>query len=232
MEPNANVNLTHAASFNEFVDEIRREHTGTECALLQRAIEHDLIDLLQVRQRELRRHQIGRQRGVLDLAAQALDRSLQDIAVVEAEFRFDLARVNRKPPRVGGIFLHGRNQREIGVRRGPAARIAIGAPPASQLFEIRACDVGLFHELPRCAGFKILILIDVDEAARQRPGAGKRLTFALGPLNQQDVQRVVPDRKDDDVDRRQRPRKVQLGPATDAIFLLRFHRDRPLRLRS
>src|SRR5262249_43964105 len=91
----------------------------------------------------------------------------------------------------------------------PAAGIAAGAAPASELLEIGADHRGLLLQLAHRAGCEIIVAGHVHETAGQSPKARKRLAPAPGPLHQQNMQGTVPDREDDDIDRRQGPWKVQ-----------------------
>lgn len=99
--------------------------------------------------------QEGGERRVFHLSAQPVKGGPQDLLVVEGEANLE-GLAGRGPPRRRlTIGLHRRlpgerderDQGEVGVRGGPAARVAIATAPASQLLEVGGCDTGLFAQL-------------------------------------------------------------------------------------
>ena len=70
-----------------FDEEVHREHALAEIALVELALEHELVEMLKLGERELLRQELETDRLIAQLAAQAHERRLHDVGVVEREAR-------------------------------------------------------------------------------------------------------------------------------------------------
>src|SRR4051812_45873559 len=68
-------------------EEVHCEHALAEVALVESALEHELVEVLQLRERELFRQQLEADRLIAQLAAQARERRLQNVGVIEGKAR-------------------------------------------------------------------------------------------------------------------------------------------------
>ena len=86
--------------------------------------------------------------------------------------------------------------RPVGDADHPHSRIPIRRAVGAELLQMPGAraQTGFLGQLPRGGLFQVLV--DLDEAARQGPGAQERL---VAPFDQQHLQRVVPDGEDRDV---------------------------------
>ena len=67
--------------------QIHGEHALAEVALVELALEHELVQVLELREREFLRQQLEADGLIAQLAAQPLERRLQDVRVIEREAR-------------------------------------------------------------------------------------------------------------------------------------------------
>ena len=81
------------------------KHLLAEVALIERAIQNRLIDLLQFAQGEGWRQQLEADGGVFQLAAQPLASIVQNFVVIERQRRM---LVRREPLRIGGVVARPR----------------------------------------------------------------------------------------------------------------------------
>src|SRR5689334_19781005 len=187
--------LLHLVGFNQ---EIHRQYALAEVPLVDLALEHQLVEVLQLRQREFPRQQLEADRLIAELSTQSLQSELQDLRVVEGEAR---RIVHAEPCRVTRVSrgLHvviaQSDQRVIRYRHYPFPRITIDRTERIQLFKENPREPGFLFELASCRVLERLI--HADETARQRPLPFER---SQGALNQQHLQILVIQAEDDTVD--------------------------------
>src|SRR5690348_15400299 len=68
-------------------EEVHCEHALAEVALVELALEHELVEVLKLRECELLRQQLEADRLIAQLAAQTRECRLQNVGVVEGEAR-------------------------------------------------------------------------------------------------------------------------------------------------
>src|SRR5215510_13687137 len=85
-----------------FDEEVHCEHALAEVALVELALEHELVEMLKLRERELLRQQLEADGLIAQLAAQPRERRLQNLGVVEGEPRDVVDAEPRRVARVGG----------------------------------------------------------------------------------------------------------------------------------
>ena len=132
-------------------------------------------------------------------------RGVEDLLVIEGERR---KVVDREPGRVGGIgrgldlVIGELDQRVVGDGHDPLARVSIERAVGVELLEKDLAQAGLLFELAQ--GRVLERLVDVDEAAGQRPLAQEGLEPAP---DQQDLELVLVEveAEHDAVDGQRRP---------------------------
>src|SRR4051812_7185540 len=172
--------------FVGFDQQIHREDLLAEIALVDLALEHRLVELLQLGQRELRREQLEADGLVTHLSLQPLQRHTEDFFVIEGEpggvpdgKPGGLAGVGRRAHAVVGQF----HQSIIGDGDDAAARIAVRVAESIELLEKDVADSGLLLQLAQRS--VVEALVHAHESAGERPATLERLHAAL---NQQHFQ--------------------------------------------
>lgn len=175
---------------------------AAEVGAVQLDAPHRLVDLLELSEGEFGRAELRGQAGVFELGADPVAGVGQDPVVVEGE-RSGGTRV--RPPgtgRVSAAARFGQVRQEGGVRDGddPHPRVAVRVGVGAQLLQVEGAhgvraESGLLGQF--AAGGLVGGLSGQDEAARQRPAPPEGV---LAALDQQDVERPVPDGEDREVD--------------------------------
>ena len=147
---------------------MRRKLAGS-----RRALQHDLVDLAQLGEREGRAEERVRELGVLDLRAQAPERVLDDAVVVEREPGH---RVGRHPAHVradrrllGLVALH---ERPVHDRDDAFLGRAVDVAEGVELLEVVRREAGGGAQRARGGG--------LERFVRRQPAAGQRPEPALG----------------------------------------------------
>ena len=117
----------------------------------------------------------------------------------------------------------GPNQREVGDRDDPHARVPVRASESSQLVQVDGpwLQGRLLFQLPRRSGVQVLSLVsmsvtDADEATGERPGA---LEWVLATPDQEHAKLGIDHAERDDVDSHRRPGKVRRPVVSEELRL-------------
>jgi hypothetical protein len=160
-----------------------------------------------------------RERGVLQPRPRAFHGVVQDSRVVERQVPPD--RADRFPARAAGVGPGGRHgevrgDREVRHAHHPPARITVERAVGRQLLQVQGPPVqaGLLGQL--ALGRLPEILARAQEPAGQRLRALVRLVV---PLDDQDVQAVVPHGQDRDVDGEVQQQVRTVGHVPDPILM-------------
>ncbi len=179
------------------LDYVEAQDAFSEITFVNFFSRDDFIDVLELRECEIFRHELECDGRVVEFGCEALVGHLEDLFVVEGQIGEFL---QAEPADVLGIrscfwleFIGG-DQGVIGHGDDPFAWIAVGSAEGIELLEVHACDAGLF--LKFSSGTLLQALFHLDEAARQGP-----LVLMRGerPLNKEYFELVPADREDHDV---------------------------------
>src|SRR5579863_7939704 len=126
--------------------------------------------------------------------------------MIESQRSLDVIALDDEPTRVGSISAGCEiqvvrwNQCKIHMRRRPASGITYPAAPTSELLEIGCLDASFVAKFAQRTGGKVVVLGQIDEAARERPLARKGIAELVPPLHKEYLERRVPNCEDHDVD--------------------------------
>ena len=139
---------------------LRGEHVAAEVRGVERAVEHGLVDLAQLRECEGLAEEAVRDRAVLDLVAEAPEGVVDDAAVVEGEGR---EVVDRVPSHVvseasrAGLLASDERPVDDGHDARVAPEDAVGVAERVELLEVLGGEAHRLEEGARGGGAEVFV---------------------------------------------------------------------------